>query len=352
MAQVEFTGYAVTDTKKWSDFEVVKYPSKNWEETDVEIAITHCGVCGSDVHTITGGWGDIDTPLVVGHEIVGVAKRVGSQVKGIKVGDRVGVGAQISSCYTCKLCKTDNENYCPEQIDTYGAKYKDGVKTMGGYSTGIIANELFVFPIPEAIASEDACSMLCAGLTVYSPLLRNGAGPGKKVGIIGIGGLGHYAVLFAKALGAEVYAFTSSNHKVDDIKKLGADHVVVASGEDFAKPLAFELDLIVSTRDVAEGFPLQEYMSTLKVHGRFVTVGLPDEPLPGLKAFAFLTNGCFLGGSHIGSKAEALQMLDLAAKKGIKPWIEVLPMKDAKKAVEGVKNNKVKYRYVLKQDLV
>jgi alcohol dehydrogenase (NADP+) len=152
-------------------------------------------------------------------------------------------------------------------------------------------------------------------------------------------------------MGAEVYAFTSSESKVDAIKKLGADHVVVAQG-NFHEPLQYTLDILISTRDVAAGFPMDEYMSLLVVHGRFVSVGLPDDRLPGFAPMALLKNGAFFGGSHIGSKAECLQMLDLAAKKGVKPWIELLPMKDVQKAIEGVKASKAKYRYVLTQDLV
>ncbi|KAL5521737.1 ADH6_2 [Sanghuangporus sanghuang] len=349
-AQKTFKGYAVTDTNKWSDFSLVEYPSKKFEETDVEIAITHCGVCGSDVHTITGGWGSFETPMIVGHEIAGTAVRVGSKVQGIKVGDRVGVGAQIGSCYECKYCKSDNEQYCPKMIDTYASKYPDGVRTQGGYSNGIIAHEQFVFPLPAGVSNAEACSMLCGGLTVFSPLVRNGAGPGKKVGVIGVGGLGHYALLFAKGLGAEVYAFTHSHAKEADIKKMGADHIVITE-PGFQEQHARGLDLIISTRDAASGFPLAEYLSMLDVHGKFICVGLPDEPIAGIPAAAFVPNGCFFGGSHIGSKKEALAMLALADEKGIKPWIEELPMKECKKAVEGVKNNKVRYRYVLKQDI-
>jgi len=347
-----FKGYGIKDHAKWTDFEIMEFQPKNWTEDDVEIAITHCGVCGSDVHTLTSGWGGADLPLVVGHEIVGHAVRVGTNVKGVSVGDRVGVGAQIWSCGECRACKSDNENYCPQQVDTYNAKYPDGVKTQGGYSTAIRANQQFVFPIPAGVTSEDAASMLCAGLTVYSPLLRNGCGPGKKVGIVGVGGLGHYAVLFAKAMGAEVWAFTHSKSKSEDIKKMGADHIVDIGDEGFDEPLKQTLDLIVSTRDVAEGFDLAQYLGMLWIHGSFITVGLPDNHFPSLSPFTFAPNGSKLGGSHIGSKVEVLQMLQLAADKGIKPWIEVLPMKDVAKAVQGVKDNKVRYRYVLTQDLV
>lgn len=304
------------------------------------------------VVTFFSSWGEAPFPLVVGHEIVGKVTRVGSQVKEFKVGDRAGVGAQVASCYECRACKSDNENYCPKSLSTYADKYPDGVVTQGGYSTAIRAHEQFVFPIPEALESRYAASMLCAGLTVFSPLKRNGAGPGKKVGIVGIGGLGHYAIMFAKAMGAEVYAFTHDKSKVEDIKKMGADHVIVTDDKgDFAKELAHTLDLIVSTRDVAEGMPLQQYLSMLWVHGRFVTVGLPDKPLPQLTAFDLNPNGCFLGSSHIGSKKEAIEMLQLASDKGIKPWIEELPMKDVKQAVERLKRNDVRYRFILTQDI-
>ncbi|TFK57319.1 NADPH-dependent alcohol dehydrogenase [Heliocybe sulcata] len=352
MSSVEFKGYAISDPKKWNDFSVIEFKPKAFQDTDVEIAITHCGVCGSDVHTITGGWGEAPFPLVPGHEIVGKVTRVGSEVKGFKVGDRAGIGAQIGSCYSCRACKSDNENYCSKSINTYASKYPDGISTQGGYSTAIRGHEQFVFPIPENLESRHAASMLCGGLTVYSPLVRNGAGPGKKVGVVGIGGLGHYAILFGKALGAEMYAFTHSKDKIEDIKKMGADHVVVTDDEgEFAKDLAMSLDLIISTRDVAEGMPLQQYLSMLWIHGHFVTVGLPDKPLPQLSAFDFCPNGCYLGSSAIGSKKEAVEMLQLAADRGIKPWIEELPMKDAKQAVERLKRNDVKYRFVLTQDL-
>ncbi|KAH8113050.1 GroES-like protein [Phellopilus nigrolimitatus] len=351
MSPKTFKGYGITDAKRWSEFSIVEYPGKNWEETDVEIAITHCGVCGSDIHTLSSGWGPVQVPMVVGHEIVGTAVRVGSQVSGIKVGDRVGVGAQIASCYSCKQCKNDKEHYCKKKIHTYSEKYPDGTRTMGGYANGIIAHEQFVFPIPDGISSADAASMLCGGLTVFSPLIRNGVGPGKKVGIIGIGGLGHYAILFAKALGSEVYAFSHSTSKEQDAKKMGADHFVVTSQAGFHKKYTMELDFIISTRDSAAGFPFGEFLSMLNVFGKFITVGVPDDKLPALHAFDILENACSIGGSRIGSKKDAIKMFELAAQKGIKPWIEVLPMKEAKKAVEGVWNGIPRYRYVLVQDI-
>ncbi len=237
----------IPDPKKWTDLQVREFKPKTFEPEDVELAITHCGVCGSDVHTLTQGWGKSKLPLVVGHEIVGTVTRVGDKVKDFKPGDRVGVGAQRDSCMSCRACKDGYENYCPNSMDTYvrflfslkpvsrcfelticaqNAVYPDGVVAQGGYSTAIRAHQQFVFPIPDEIESRDAASMFCAGLTVYSPLKTYGCGPGKKVGIMGIGGLGHYAVLWAKAMGAEVYAFTHDKSKIEDIKKMGADHII------------------------------------------------------------------------------------------------------------------------------
>jgi alcohol dehydrogenase (NADP+) len=232
-------GYAIADTKKWTDFKVIEYDLKPAEDDDVTLAITHCGVCGSDHHTISGGWGELAVKEVVpGHEIIGKVSKVGKNVKDIKVGDRVGVGAQVGSCMECTSCKEGHENYCLGSkdgkkgcVDTYNAKYPDGHEAQGGYSTAIRAHQRFVFPIPESVTSEDAASMLCAGLTVYSPLTRNGCGPGKQVAVIGLGGLGHYAVLFAVALGAEVTVISHSPKKKEDALKLGAKHFV-STGEE------------------------------------------------------------------------------------------------------------------------
>ncbi|KAI0326846.1 GroES-like protein [Cubamyces sp. BRFM 1775] len=353
---VQFKGYALVDPSKWSDLQIREFKPKNFEPEDVEIAITHCGVCGSDLHTVTQGWGESKLPLVVGHEIVGTITRIGDKVSEFKPGDRVGVGAQIGSCLSCRRCKMDYENYCPKSIETYNGEYPDGVITQGGYSTAIRAHERFVFPIPDGLESRHAASMLCAGLTVYSPMKTYGTGPGKTVGVMGIGGLGHYAVLFAKALGAKVYAFTHDATKVEDIKKMGADHVINTSEKkDFHKDLAGQLDIIISTRDTySPETPLGDYLSMLFVHGKFISVGIPnaDNPFPQIHPFDLMPNGALVGGSHIGSKKECLEMLELAAKKGVKPWIEELPMKDAGAALRSLHDNKVRYRYVLTQDLV
>ncbi|KAH9831478.1 GroES-like protein [Rhodofomes roseus] len=355
---VEFKGYALTkeDRSAWSSLEVVTFEPKKFEETDVEIAITHCGLCGSDVHILRQGWGSVTyTPLIAGHEIVGKVTRVGAKVSEFKAGDRVGVGAKVASCGTCNRCTHDNEQYCPSSLDTINNRYPDGTPAQGGFATAIRANERFVYAIPDGIDSKDAASMLCAGVTVYSPLRRNNIGAGKKVGVIGIGGLGHYAILFAKALGAQVYAFTHSPSKKEDAKKLGADVVVDTGAKDYQKPYYDTLDLIISTTNVfSPGTSFSTYTSMLSVHGKFVNVGLPDidTEMPSLHAFDMLTSGAFIGGSLIGSKGDVYEMLKVAAEKGIKPWVQELPMRDLKTALEGVHNGDVRYRYVLKQDIV
>ncbi|KZT58329.1 GroES-like protein [Calocera cornea HHB12733] len=364
----EFKGIGVSEeSKAWSDLQMLSFAPKTWTEDDVEIAITHCGICGSDIHSaflspyylvpaqpcciaLSGGWGPVRPPLIVGHEIVGIATKVGSNVEGITVGDRVGVGAGIQSCHQCELCKRGDENYCGELLWTYNGRYPDGVKTMGGYATAIRANQQFVFPIPESLGSAEASSMLCAGLTVFQPLQRYNIGPGSKVGVIGIGGLGHYAVLFGKALGAEVTAFSHSPNKETDVKKMGADKFIVSSA-GFEKSLRRYYDLIICTIDVTAGFPLAEYLSTLYPLGTLIMVGLPDDAMPAIRAGNLTASGVKLGGSSIGSKREALKMLDLAVKHDIKPWIEVMPMSKAPEAVELMRAGKARYRIILEQDL-
>ncbi|KAF5329599.1 hypothetical protein D9619_009386 [Psilocybe cf. subviscida] len=218
----------------------------------------------------------------------------------------------------------------------------------GGYATAIRAHERFVFPIPDALPLEQAAPMLCAGLTVYSPLVRNGAGPGKVVGIIGIGGLGHFAIQFAKALGAEVVVFSHSPSKKDSAMELGASTFVATADNGFAKEWHGKVDLIVCTADVSHGLALNDYISTLSTNGRFIMAALPDDNLPPINAFSLAMNGGLIGGTHIGSKKEVVQMLKLAVEKGVKSHIEILPMSEVGKALQNVKDNKVRYRHVLK----
>ncbi|KAK0615737.1 chaperonin 10-like protein [Bombardia bombarda] len=344
-----FEGFCVDSPKTWNEFHKSELKPKPFEANDIDVQIECCGVCGSDVHTVTGGWGSFDGPLCVGHEVVGRAVNVGKNVKNIKKGDRVGVGAQVWSCMKCENCTNANENYCPHLVDTYNANYEDGSKAHGGWANYIRAHEYYVFKIPDALPSHIAAPLLCAGITTYSPLVRAGVGPGKKVAICGIGGLGHLALQFSKALGAETYALTHSPHKKGDAQTLGAQEVIVTSDDKWAEPHAFKFDFILNCSDMTDTFDLKTYMSTLKVGGQFHMVGLPDKPLPEIMAFDFVSNAAKLTGSHLGNHQEMDDMLALAAKKGIHPLVETIDISEAgcKEAVERVKDNKVRYRFTL-----
>ncbi|KAI1145351.1 NADP-dependent alcohol dehydrogenase-like protein [Nemania diffusa] len=335
----------------WTTFHKNKFDVKPFGDHDVEIKIECCGVCSSDVHTINGGWGEQKFPLAVGHEIVGKAIRVGPKVTLIKEGERVGVGAQSYSCLECRQCKNDNETYCSKQLDTFGAVWPDtGIVTQGGYSSHVRTHEHWVFPIPDAIPSALAAPMMCAGITSYSPLVRNGAGPGKKVGIVGLGGLGHFGVLFSKALGAETWVISRSHSKEADAKAMGADGFLATQDKDWNKDHLMTFDLIVSTaNNFGEGFDLGAYLALLDVHGRWVSVGLPEDADLTIKPQNFISNGCLIGASHLGSRREMLEMLKLSAEKGIKSWVETVPIsaENLSTTVQRLHKNDVKYRFTM-----
>ncbi|MCJ1476438.1 hypothetical protein MMC13_005104 [Lambiella insularis] len=350
----QFQGWMGLDPKaaegnmKWQSYE-----PKRWQETDVEIKISHCGICGSDLHTLRSGWAPTNYPCVVGHEIVGTAVKVGKEVEnGIKVGDRVGVGAHSSTCLKpeCPECSDNHENHCQiKSVNTYNDTYPDDIgKSYGGYADYSRVPSHFVFKIPDELSSADAAPMLCGGVTVYSPLKRNGAGPGKSIGIIGIGGLGHFGVLYAKALGCkEIVAISRTSTKKADAMKLGATGFIATDEDkDWATHHANSLDLIVSTVSSPK-MPLMEYLQLLKVFGQLIQVGAPEDALAGMNCIALIGKGIKFGGSMIGSPAEIREMLELTVKKGVKPWINEVPMKEANKAIVDMTAGKGRYRYVL-----
>ncbi|KAF6826117.1 nadp-dependent alcohol dehydrogenase [Colletotrichum plurivorum] len=333
---------------EWGSFE-----PKRWTEDDVDIQITHCGICGSDMHTLRSGWGATDYPCCVGHEIVGRAVRVGANVRHIKAGDRVGVGAQARSCLQpdCPDCSRGAENACVrERIDTYGSKYPNGEgKSFGGYADYNRTNGRFVFKIPDRLSSEAAAPMLCGGITVYAPLKENDCGPGKTVGIIGLGGLGHFGVLFAKALGADrVVGISRRRAKEADALALGADdYIATADDAGWASKHKRTLDIIVCTVSNSD-MPLQKYLSLLRWGGSFIQVGAPDGgKLPEISAFSLIMNNIKVGGSNIGSVNQIKEMLEFAEAKNIKPWIQTRPMSDANQAIVDMEDGKARYRYVL-----
>ncbi|KAF3930725.1 hypothetical protein ABW19_dt0209441 [Dactylella cylindrospora] len=330
-----------------------QYSPKRWEETDVDIEITHCGMCGSDVHTLSGGWHAPEFPYVVGHEIVGRAVRVGSQVTHVKVGDRVGVGAQSDSCLKpdCEFCSNNNESYCPEFVQTYDGRHKCGDRTQGGYADNTRVPGAFVINLNKYtnLPSEYIAPMLCGGVTMFSPLKRYGAGPGKKVGIIGLGGLGHFGIMWAKALGAEVYAISRNAKKAEDAKKLGADHIITTDDTpDWSKVYGSTLDLIVSTAN-SPRMPLTEYLSLLKPFSTMVQVGAPDDggSLPSISGFTLIMANRSLTGTAIGSRSEIYEMLQLANDTGAKSWINPFPLAKVNDAIKAFNNSEARYRIVL-----
>ncbi|GAA5828574.1 hypothetical protein JCM11251_000859 [Rhodosporidiobolus azoricus] len=343
-------GDSIEGKFEWREFE-----PKAFADDDVDIKIQYCGICASDLHTASGGWGAVDYPQVVGHEIVGVAVRVGSQVSHVKVGDLVGVGAQNDSCLECTYCKSDKEPYCEKgQTGTYAGKYRregpgKGAKSYGGYASYHRAPGHFVIPIPSGLDPAIAAPMLCGGVTVYSPLKQYGAGKeAKDVGIVGIGGLGHFGLLFAKALGANVTAISHSESKKADAEKMGTDRFIAThSGkEDDFKPYARSLDLIIATTN-DEKMPLEGYMSLIRPGGHFILVGAPEKPLPTISPFQLIMHNVAIGGSAIGSPATIKEMLALAAKQDVKSWIQKRPMEDTNQAVVDMHASKARYRYVL-----
>lgn len=292
------------------------------------------------------------TACCVGHEIVGKAVRVGSKVKHIRVGDRVGVGAQARSCLSpdCPECSSGRESYCAKSVNTYGSVYPNGEgKSYGGYADYNRTHNRFVIKIPEGLPSELAAPLLCGGITAFSPLKHNGCGPGKTVGIVGVGGLGHFGVLFAKALGADrVVGISRKASKREDVMKLGVDQYIATEDEPgWSTKNRKTLDLIVSTVSSAK-MPLDEYLLLLKTGGTFIQVGAPDGGiLPAISAFTLIMNGIKVGGSAIGSPQDIEEMLQLVVEKDIKPWIETRPLKDANQVILDMEEGKARYRYVL-----
>ncbi|KFY79046.1 hypothetical protein V499_01906 [Pseudogymnoascus sp. VKM F-103] len=329
------------------------YTPKPFTESDIDIQITHCGICGSDIHTLRSGWGETPYPCVVGHEIIGTAIRVGSQAakeRGIKIGDRVGVGAQSGSCLRddCEYCAAGEETHCPNMVMTYGSRFADGSKSYGGYADFSRTPGHFVVKIPEGLESEDAAPMMCGGVTVYAPLKRNGCGTtAKRVGIVGVGGLGHFGLLFAKALGAEkVVAISRTSAKKADAEKMGATGFIATEDENWAKKNAGTLDLIISTVS-SPNMPLSEYLSLLAPKGQFIQVGAPEDVLPPISAFSLIVKGIKLGGSLIGTPKDIEDMMQLAVEKKVKPWIQTVPMTEANKAVVEFEEGKPRYRFCL-----
>lgn len=315
-------------------------------EFDVLIDIKFAGICHSDIHQAREGWGEAIFPMVPGHEIAGIVSEVGPGVTKYAVGDRVGVGCMVDSCRECDNCKAGLEQYCTGggMIGTYNAVGKDGEPTYGGYAEKIVVDENYVVRIPEGLSLDVAAPLLCAGITTYSPLKHWNAGPGKKVAIVGMGGLGHMGVKIAHALGAEVTVLSQSLRKQDDGLKLGADHYYATSDEKTFKELAGTFDLILST--VSAPLSLDAYLSLLKTDGAFVNVGAPEEPVA-LNLFSVIGGRKTLAGSGIGGIQETQEMLDFCAEHGFGAEIELIRADEINEAYERVLASDVRYRFVI-----
>jgi uncharacterized zinc-type alcohol dehydrogenase-like protein len=304
---------------------------------EVEIAISHCGVCHSDLHLIANDWGISQYPFIPGHEVIGSVAAVGAEVHLLEVGQRVGLGWQSNSCGQCEWCIRGMENLCPAAESTC-------VHRNGGYAASVRANARFVIPIPEALASENAAPLLCGGITVYSPLRTHGVNPSSRVGIVGIGGLGHIAIQFARVFGAEVTAFSTTAAKEEEARALGAHHFVNSRESKALKDAAGTQDFILNTANADQDWGT--YIQALRPTGTLCFVGVPPSPVS-VQAFPLISSQRSISGSPIGSPSRLREMLDVAARHGVKAQTESFPMAKANEAIEKVKKNKVRYRAVL-----
>lgn len=313
---------------------------------DVVFQITHCGICHSDLHQIKDEWGNTVFPIVPGHELVGFVTEVGANVSEFKVGDRVGVGCMVNSCRTCSSCEKGEEQFCENGATfTYNSQ-EDGKNTYGGYSTSMVVHKDFTLRIPENLPLAGAAPLLCAGITTFSPLKYFKLDqPGTKLGVVGLGGLGHMAVQLGKAMGCEVTVISTSEKKKDEaVNELGADHFIVSKDAEQMKAAAASLDGIIDT--VSAQHPVMDYMALLRTDGRMVCVGVPPENLE-IHASSLVFGRKTLSGSLIGGIKETQEMLDFCGKHNITSFVEVVPITYLNKAMERLVKNDVHYRFVI-----
>jgi len=340
---IDVKGYAARSAK--SPLEPFDFRRRDVGAGDVRFTIEFCGICHSDIHQARDEWGGSTFPMVPGHELVGTVTAVGDQVTKFRVGDKVGVGCLVDSCRECDSCKEGLEQFCPGMIMTYNGLETDGkTPTYGGYSKEMVCREEFVLRIPDSIELAKAAPLLCAGITLYSPLRHWKVGKGSKVGIMGLGGLGHMGVQLAAAMGAEVAVFSRSEAKRTDALKMGAKEYVAGLDEAALGRLAGTFDLIINT--VSAPIDLAPYAGLLKRDGSMVVVGVPDKPVD-LPVFPLLLGRRRIAGSLIGGIAETQEMLDFCAEQGISSWVEIIPMRKVNEAYDNTVAGKVRYRYVI-----
>ncbi|XP_058775911.1 probable mannitol dehydrogenase [Vicia villosa] len=337
-------GYAARDSS--GVLSPFNFSRRETGEKDVAFKVLYCGICHSDLHMARSEWGNSIYPLVPGHELVGVVTEVGNKVVKFKVGDKVGVGYMVDSCRSCQNCDDNLENYCPEYTVTGGGIYRDGTVTYGGYSDSMVTDEHYVIRIPDSLPLDVAGPLLCAGITVYSPLRYYGLDkPGMNIGVVGLGGLGHMAVKFAKALGANVTVIsTSPNKEKEAIEHLGADSFLISRDPDQMQAAIGTLDGIIDT--VSASHPILPLVSILKSHGKLVMVGGVSKPLE-LPVSSLLRGRKLVAGSLIGGIKETQEMIDFAAEHNVKPEIEIVPIDYINTAMERLIKADVKYRFVI-----
>ncbi|MGC1422838.1 MAG: NAD(P)-dependent alcohol dehydrogenase [Terracidiphilus sp.] len=337
-------GYAALDTK--SPLAPHAFSRREPGPTEIVIEILYCGVCHSDLHMARNEWGNAIYPMVPGHEIVGRVAATGNSSKKFKVGDIAAVGVIIDSCRHCAPCKRGEEHFCAEGPTlTYAAKDRvDGSLTMGGYSNNYVVDERFAHTVPANLDLAAVAPLLCAGITTYSPLRHWNVGPGKKVGIVGLGGLGHMALKFAHSFGAHTVQLTTSLKKKDDAIKLGADEVVLSTDEAAMKKHAGTFDFILDTASAPHA--LEPYLSLLKQDGTITLVGLPEKP-PSINMFSLISKRASIAGSMIGGMPETQEMLEYCGRNNITAEVEVIPIQKINEAFERMLKQDVKYRFVI-----
>jgi len=341
---IQTKGYAVHDSK--AEFVPFEFERRDVGPTDILIDIQYAGICHSDIHQARGEWGNSTYPMVPGHEIVGNVVAVGGDVTKFKVGDIAGIGCMVDSCRECEPCRANVEQFCVKgAVMTYnGTEMDRKTMTFGGYSTNYVVDEAYALKVDPSQDLKAVAPLLCAGITTYSPLRRFNAGPGKKVGVVGLGGLGHMAVKLAAAMGADVTVFSTSPNKEADARRLGANNFVVTREPSALKPLNGTFDLLIDA--VSAEHDINVYLNLLNINGHMVLVGLPEKPIQ-VRAFALLSSNRSLVGSSIGGIKETQEMLDFCAEHNIVSDIELITPDQIESAYERTVKADVKYRFVI-----
>ena len=344
---IQSKGYAGRDEK--GKLSLWNFERRVVGDNDVLIEIKFSGICHSDIHTIEGHWVKQQYPQVPGHEIAGIVTTVGKNVTKFKVGDKAGVGCMVNSCMKCESCKKGDENHCETtgMVGTYGSPEKSSPSgiTQGGYSNNIVVTEHFAIKIPDNMDLQYAAPLLCAGITTYSPLMQIKVKKGDKVGVVGIGGLGHMAIKLAVSKGAEVYAFTSSPAKVNDSKKFGAKEVIVVDSSEILKDWVGKMDYMIST--IPYAYDVSSYISCVKPFGSFTQVGIPLKGELIVDTFKLISNRVNFNGSLIGGIPETQEVINYCAKNKIYPEIQIIKADEINEAWEKVVNKQARYRYVI-----